>query len=99
MLRNCRKGCSAALSFGNIVKRTNMRRTILWVISAVAILLTSNSVWPAGHEDLKATPGLWKITYRTQINGQPDPIIFKWRCVSEEQMDDPAAVFAKPAAA
>ena len=76
-----------------------MRRTILWAISAAAILLASNPSWPAEHEELRATPGLWKITYRTQINGQPDPIVFKWRCVSEEQMDDPAAVFAKPAAA
>jgi hypothetical protein len=76
-----------------------MRPSRLRVIFAIAISLTCTSARAAGHKEFIATPGLWKITYRTRINGQPDPVILKWRCVSEEQMEDPASVFAKPAAA
>jgi Protein of unknown function (DUF3617) len=48
------------------------------------------------HQSLKATPGLWKITYRTNVSGQSDPTLVRWRCISEEQMDNPAAAFAEP---
>lgn len=75
-----------------------MRRSIPLTISALAILLITHATVFAEHQDLKATPGLWKITYRTRIGGEPDPVILKWRCVSEEQMDDPASVFGRPMA-
>jgi Protein of unknown function (DUF3617) len=74
-----------------------MRRPTICLLSVLAILLLANVAGTAEHEELQATPGLWKITYRVRIDGKPDPAILKWRCVSEEEMEDPALVFARPA--
>jgi uncharacterized membrane protein len=79
--------------------KAKMHRSILLAIAAVAIPLCAGAASAAAeHQELKATPGLWKITYRVRVSGQPDPVILKWRCVSEEQMDDPASAFARPLA-
>jgi uncharacterized protein DUF3617 len=80
-----------------------MRQSTVTVFSAVlALIITAsfaNPVRAAEHEYLKATPGLWKVNYRTQAPGQPDPAIVKWRCVGgEEQLDDPWSAFVQPPA-
>jgi hypothetical protein len=78
-----------------------MRRSIKAMLakSVIALAVGAALAYPVRaneSDDLKATPGLWKVTYRTQPAGQPDPAVVKWQCVSEKQMDDPATAFAMP---
>ncbi|HTT74632.1 MAG TPA: DUF3617 family protein [Candidatus Binataceae bacterium] len=70
------------------------------IIATLSLIVVASLASPVRGErvEFKATPGLWKVTYRTQVTGEPDPAIVKWRCVSEEQMDDPGTAFGKPAA-
>jgi hypothetical protein len=57
---------------------------------AVAVALAC-PVRASERDELEATPGLWKVTYHTQA----DPMIVKWRCISDEQIDDPWSAFAQ----
>jgi hypothetical protein len=78
-----------------------MRQSIIAVLSVLlSLIVVASLANPARCElyEFKATPGLWKTTYRSQIAGQPDPAIVKWRCVSDEQIDDPWSAFAQPPA-
>ena len=74
-----------------------MRQSIAPLLALIIGLTLFAPARAAERDSLKATPGLWKITYHTTVSGQPDPITVKWRCISEEQMDDPSAAFARPA--
>ena len=73
-----------------------MRQSIAIVLVLSAAAALSSPTHAAERTELKASPGLWKTVYRTSAASQPDPITFKWRCISEEQMDDPATAFAIP---
>jgi hypothetical protein len=70
----------------------------LTISSMIVAAILSSPLRASERDDLRATPGLWKITYRTSVSGQPDPTTFKWKCISEEQMDDPSTAFALPQA-
>jgi len=76
-----------------------MRQLIIPIFSAMlSLIVVASLANPVRAElfEFKATPGLWKVTYRTQAAGQPDPAVIKWRCVSDEQMEDPWSAFVKP---
>jgi hypothetical protein len=76
-----------------------MRQSTIAMISIAIAAAMATSVRASEHDYLKATPGLWKVIYRTQAAGQPDPAIVKWRCVGGElQLDDPWSAFVQPPA-
>jgi hypothetical protein len=74
-----------------------MLRSTAAVLSVMIVLTLGVTASAGESNELRASPGLWKTVYRTQVGGLSDPATFKWRCISEEQMDDPATAFAKPA--
>ncbi|MGA2410179.1 MAG: DUF3617 family protein [Candidatus Binataceae bacterium] len=76
-----------------------MRQLITALIALAVAAALFTPVRAAERDELKATPGLWKNVYRTQASGQPDPITVRWRCISEEQMDNPSVAFGMPMAA
>jgi hypothetical protein len=76
-----------------------MRQSTIAMLSIAIAAAMANPVRASEHDYLKATPGLWKVTYRTQAAGQPDPAIVEWRCVGGElQLDDPWSSFVQPPA-
>jgi len=75
-----------------------MRQSIAIVLVLTVAATLSSPTRAAERNELKAAPGLWKTVYRASAAGQPDPVTLKWRCISEEQMDDPSTAFAMPPA-
>jgi hypothetical protein len=76
-----------------------MRQSTITIISIAIAAAMASPVRASEHDYLKATPGLWIVTYRTQAPGQPGPAIVKWRCVGGElQLDDAWSAFVQPPA-
>ena len=60
---------------------------------AVAILLLAGLASPAAAQNA-IEPGLWKVTTKVLMNGNPTPVEVKTRCITPEQAADVVKTFS-----
>ena len=60
---------------------------------AVAILLLAGLASPAAAQST-IEPGLWKVTTKVLMNGNPTPVEVKTRCITPEQAADVVKTFS-----